>query len=189
AIVGVGQTPFVRKSGRTAWELALDASMAALEDAGIDPVDVDGLVRYALPTEYVSIPMMQRSLGIRELRYYGEAPLGGEATSAVVNHAVAAIAAGQASVVLVWRALNQSMGVRFGRADQRLPLVAGADDVVVPEDGENRSFTWPYGQMSPAHIFGLWARRYMYENGLGDADIAQALGTIAVQQRKYSNNN
>ena len=59
----------------------------------------------------------------------------------------------------------------------------------MPEDGENRSFTWPYGQMSPAHIFGLWARRYMYENGLDDADIARALGTIAIQQRQYANNN
>jgi acetyl-CoA acetyltransferase len=106
-----------------------------------------------------------------------------------VNLAVAAIAAKQASVVVVWRALNQSSGVRFGRADQRLPLQPGADDVVVPEDGENRSFTWPYGQMSPAHIFGLWARRYMYDNGLTDADITRALGTIAIQQRKYANNN
>jgi acetyl-CoA acetyltransferase len=189
AIVGIGQTQFSRSSGRTAWDLALEATLGALADAGVDPHQVDGLVRYALPTEYVSIPMMQRSLGIRELRYYGEAPLGGEATSAVVNHAVAAIASGQASVVVIWRALNQSSGVRFGRADQRLPLKRGEDDVVVPEDGENRSFTWPYGQMSPAHIFGLWARRYMYENGLSDQDIARALGTIAIQQRKYANNN
>jgi acetyl-CoA acetyltransferase len=189
AIVGIGQTQFSRNSGRTAWDLALEATLGALEDAGVDARDVDGLVRYALPTEYVSIPMMQRSLGVRELRYYAEAPLGGEATSAVVNLAVAAIAAKQASVVVVWRALNQSSGVRFGRADQRLPLQAGADDVVVPEDGENRSFTWPYGQMSPAHIFGLWARRYMYDNGLTDADLTRALGTIAIQQRKYANNN
>jgi acetyl-CoA acetyltransferase len=189
AIVGIGQTQFTRKSGRTAWELALSAGLDALADAGIDPAEVDGLVRYALPTEYVSIPMMQRSLGAHEVRYYGEAPLGGEATSAVVNHAVAAIASEQASVVLVWRALNQSTGVRFGRADQRLPPRPGEDDVVVPEDGENRSFTWPYGQMSPAHIFGLWSRRYMFENGLGDDDIARALGTIAIQQRAYANNN
>lgn len=189
AIVGIGQTRFERSSGRTAWDLALEATLAALDDAGIDAREVDGLIRYALPTEYVSIPMMQRSLGVRELRYYAEAPLGGEATSAVVNQAVAAIASGQASVVLAWRALNQSSGVRFGRADQRLPLQPGADEVQVPEDGENRSLTWPYGQMSPAHIFGLWARRYMYENGLNDADIARALGTIAVQQRQYANNN
>jgi acetyl-CoA acetyltransferase len=189
AIVGIGQTPFTRNSGRTAWDLALEATLAAIEDAGIDAREVDGLVRYALPTEYVSIPMMVRSLGIRELRYYAEAPLGGEATSAVLNHAVAAIASKQASVVVLWRALNQSGGVRFGRADQRLPLQAGEELVVVPEDGENRSLTWPYGQMSPAHIFGLWARRYMYENGLTDEDITRALGTIAVQQRAYANNN
>ena len=29
----------------------------------------------------------------------------------------------------------------------------------------------------------------MYDNGLTDADIARALGTIAIQQRKYANNN
>jgi len=189
AIVGIGQTRFERKSGRTAWDLALEASLAALADARIDPADVDGMVRYALPTEYVSIPMLQRSLGVRELRYYCEAPLGGEATSAVVNHAVAAIASGQASTVLVWRALNQSQGVRFGRADQRQPPQPGDADTVVAEDGENRSFTWPYGQMSPAHIFGLWARRYMYDNGLSDQDLTRALGTLAIQQRKYANNN
>jgi len=102
---------------------------------------------------------------------------------------VAAIASGQSSVVLIWRALNQSMGVRFGRADQRQPLVEGQEDIVVPEDGENRSFTWPYGQMSPAHIFGLWARRYAYDNGMSDADLTRALGTIAIQQRTYANNN
>jgi acetyl-CoA acetyltransferase len=133
--------------------------------------------------------MMQRSLGIRELRYYCEAPLGGEAAAAVANHAVAAIASDQASIVLLWRALNQSGGVRFGRADQRLPLREGEEEVVVPEDGENRSFTWPYGQMSPAHIFGLWARRYMYENGVCDEDMERALGTIVLQQRTYANNN
>jgi acetyl-CoA acetyltransferase len=189
AIVGIGQTRFSRKSGRTAWELALEAALGALADAGIDAREVDGLVRYALPTEYVSIPMMQRSLGISELRFYCEAPLGGEAAAAVVNQAVAAIASGQASVVLLWRALNQSSGVRFGRADQRLPLREGEEEVVVPEDGENRSFTWPYGHMSPAHIFGLWSRRYMYDNGVSDADMERALGAIAIQQRAYANNN
>ena len=133
--------------------------------------------------------MMQRSLGVRELRYYTEAPLGGEATAAVINHAAAAIASGQASIVLVWRALNQSSGVRFGRADQRLPLQPGRRRRHRAEDGENRSFTWPYGQMSPAHIFGLWARRYMYDNGLSDAELTRALGSLAIQQRKYANNN
>ena len=67
--------------------------------------------------------------------------------------------------------------------------VEGQEDMVVAEDGENRSFTWPYGQMSPAHIFGLWARRYTYDNGLTDEDMTRTLGTIAIQQRKYANNN
>ncbi|MDE3077581.1 MAG: lipid-transfer protein, partial [Chloroflexota bacterium] len=132
---------------------------------------------------------MVRSLGVRDLRYYCEAPLGGEAAAAVINHAAAAISSKQASVVVAWRALNQSTGVRFGRADQRLPLKPNEDNVVIPEEGDNRSFLWPYGLMSPAQQFGMWATRYAHVNGLTDDDLTRALGTIALQQRKNAKNN
>jgi 3-oxoacyl-[acyl-carrier-protein] synthase III len=40
AVAGIGQTHFARKSGRSAWDLALEATLGALQDAGIDPRDV-----------------------------------------------------------------------------------------------------------------------------------------------------
>ena len=44
AIVGIGETPSLRRSDRDIKQMALDAILEALTDAGIDPKDVDGIV-------------------------------------------------------------------------------------------------------------------------------------------------
>ena len=193
AIVGIVQTAYARALPGTAWELAIEAILAALADAGIDPADVDGMCRFAPPFETVSEPMLVRALGLRELRFFAESPLGGEALGAVIAHAAAAITAGLARTVVVYRALSQSRGGRFGRADGRGPgsgpaSGTGGDHVVVPEE-DNRSFAWPYGLMSPGQLFALWARRYTIVHGLSDEDLTRALGAIAVTQRRYANAN
>ena len=171
AIVGIGQTTYAKALPGTAWELAIEAILAALADAGIDPKDVDGLCRFAPPFETVSEPQLVRALGIGELTFFAESPLGGEALGAVIAHAAAAVKARLASTVVVYRALSQSTGGRFGRADSRGPGGTGAGagasagagtdpnaHVVVPEE-DNRSFAWPYGLLSPGQLFALWARR------------------------------
>ena len=199
AIVGIGQTGYAKALPGTAWELAVEAILAALADAGIDPKDVDGLCRFAAPFETVSEPQLVRALGIGELTFFAQSPLGGEALGAVIGHAAAAVTAGLASTVVVYRALSQSTGGRFGRADSRGPGGTGAGTgtgvgadpsahVVVAEE-DNRSFAWPYGLVSPGQLFALWARRYATVNRLTDEDLTQALGAIAVTQRRYANGN
>ena len=44
ALVGVGETDYVRGADKTVPELVLDASMAAITDAGLTPADVDGII-------------------------------------------------------------------------------------------------------------------------------------------------
>ncbi|HEX4087834.1 MAG TPA: hypothetical protein VHZ33_03905 [Trebonia sp.] len=197
AIVGIGQTDYAKALPGSAWELAIEAILAALDDAGIDPRDVDGLCRFAPPFETVSEPQLVRALGLGELTFFAESPLGGEALGAVIAHAAAAVKAGLARTVVVYRALSQSTGGRFGRADGRGPGGGGPGGagaagqeahVVVPEE-DNRSFAWPYGLMSPGQLFALWARRYAIVHGLTDEDLTGALGAIAVTQRRYANNN
>jgi acetyl-CoA acetyltransferase len=193
AIVGIGQTAYGKALPGTAWDLALEAILGALADAGLEPADVDGICRFAPPFESVSEPQLVRALGLPELRFFAESPLGGEALGAVLAHAAAAVTAGLASTVVVYRALSQSRGGRFGRADGRGPGGSGgaqdpAADVVVPEE-DNRSFAWPYGLMSPGQLFALWARRYAIVHGLSDEDLTRALGSIAITQRAYARGN
>src|ERR1700685_1649073 len=69
AIVGVGETEYSRRSGRTEWELANEAIAAALGDAGIDPLDVDGLVHSTY--ENVDDAMVLRTFGMT-LNYYSQ---------------------------------------------------------------------------------------------------------------------
>jgi acetyl-CoA acetyltransferase len=192
AIVGIGQTAYAKALPPAAWELAMEAVLAACADAGVDVAEVDGMCRFTAPFETVTEAQLVRGLGIRELSWFTQAAHGGEALGAVVMHAAAAVGAGLASTVVVYRALSQSKGGRFGRADSRGPGgggQGGADgDIVVPEQ-DNLSFAWPYGLMSPGQLFALWARRYAAVHGLSDEDLTRALGTIAVTQRQYANNN
>jgi acetyl-CoA acetyltransferase len=191
AIVGIGQTPYARALPASAWELAIDAVLAACADAGVDIADVDGMCRFTAPFETVSEAMLVRSLGIRELTFFAQAPHGGEALGAVVAHAAAAVSAGLAKVVVVYRALSQSKGGRFGRADRGLSGPSGAapaTDIVAPEQ-DNLSFAWPYGLMSPGQLFALWARRYAAVHKLKGDDLTRTLAAIAITQRQYANNN
>ena len=206
AIVGIGQTAYGKALPGTAWELAMEAVLAACADAGVDIAELDGMCRFTAPFETVTEAQLVRGLGIRELSWFTQAAHGGEALGAVVMHAAAAVSAGLASTVVVYRALSQSKGGRFGRADSRGPggeqggggrsgsgrRGAGAGqsggDIVVPEQ-DNLSFAWPYGLVSPGQLFALWARRYAAVHGLSDEDLTRALGTIAITQRRYANNN
>lgn len=186
AVVGIANTPYSFKSGATEWDLALDAILPALRDAQVDPAEVDGIVRYSY--DNVTQPMLVRSLGIRELRYYADVPIGGHASAAVVAQAAAAIAAGQASVVVVFRSLNERSGVRYGRAERN---IAPDGDVAVARGvgSPAGAFSGPYGLLSPGQVMALWTQRYMYENKMTERDLTNTLGTVAVQQREYAHNN
>jgi acetyl-CoA acetyltransferase len=192
AIAGIGQTAYGKGLPGTAWDLAMQAILSACADARLDVAEVDGICRFTAPFETVTEAMLVRGLGIRELSWFTQAPHGGEALGAVVMHAAAAVSAGLANTVVVYRALSQSTGGRFGRADGRGPGGAGDPgpdaDIVVPEQ-DNLSFAWPYGLMSPAQLFALWARRYAAVHGLTDEDLTRALGTIAITQRRFANAN
>ncbi len=47
AVVGIGETAYERGSDKSALALQLEASLRAIEDAGLEPKDIDGLLPYA----------------------------------------------------------------------------------------------------------------------------------------------
>src|SRR5262249_33799042 len=101
AIVGVGETRYVRRSGRPLLALMLEASRAALADAGVDAMAVDGLILPGL--EYAPLHELARNLGVRRQFFAAESFSAGAAVVGGMLLAAMAIDAGVATTVLCCR--------------------------------------------------------------------------------------
>ena len=108
AIVGIGETVYTRDSGRSELSMAVEAAKTAISDAGLEPKDIDGIVKFTAD----STPQgeLAACLGIPYLRYYGElGPLGGAACGLVIQAAMA-VSRGLANNVVVYRSVNGRSG-------------------------------------------------------------------------------
>jgi acetyl-CoA acetyltransferase len=171
AIAGIGTTDFSRDSGRSDLTLATQAVLAALDDAGADRSDIDGIVRCDM--DLVRHNDLAEALGLRELSYWGECGPGGAAPCAMVGQAVGAILSGQASTVVVFRSLNGRSGRRYGAA----PTAAG--QAIVGGNVSYDEFFLPHGLLTAGQMFALMARRHMIEYG----STPEQLGAIALACR------
>jgi acetyl-CoA acetyltransferase len=180
AIAGIGQTEFSKNSGRSELQLAAEASKAALDDAGIDPADVDGMITFTLdPSDEIGLG---RCLGVKDLAYTTRIPGGGAASVATVYQAMAAVTSGIAEVILIWRAMNERSAYRFGQ-----PLVPPSGGVVNVAGNGTGSLLWcmPFGAQTPASWEALASQHYMETFGVTNQD----LGHVSVAQRKHAATN
>jgi acetyl-CoA acetyltransferase len=113
AIVGIGQTPFARSLGRSEYDMALEAILAACADAGIAPSEIDGTVRYDMET--TDEEQLLAALGKPELRWFASSAWGGGGSASVIVLAATAIAAGMARTVLVWRSRARGKNSVYGQ--------------------------------------------------------------------------
>ncbi|MCW2495139.1 lipid-transfer protein [Jatrophihabitans sp.] len=180
SISGIGATDFSRKSGRSVVALASEAATRAIADAGLERSDIDGLVR----SDYDAVQHndLAYALGMDNISYWGATGVGGAAPCGMVAQAVAAIVSGQATNVLVYRALNGRSGLRFGRGTA-MQQAAGAPRL--GGGGSYDEYFLPYGLLAPGQMFALIAQRHMYEFGTTSDD----LGRIAVAVRQRANSN
>jgi acetyl-CoA acetyltransferase len=74
-IVGIGHTEYAKDSGRSEMRLACEAICQAVEDAGLQTADIDGMVKYRMDNN--DPVLLARALGIPRLRYFAEMPYGG----------------------------------------------------------------------------------------------------------------
>jgi acetyl-CoA acetyltransferase len=177
AVVGVGQTEFSKAAGRSETQLASEAIVAALQDAGISVAEVDGLVSYTIdPVEETELV---RGLGIPEIGFSSRVPYGGGGSQGVVLHAAAAIASGAAKVVVAYRAIKARSGARFGRAS-----VGGSP---TSSHSGTTAMQWcsPFGVLTPAAWMSLNATRYMHAFDVTSEDFGRAV----VQFREYGATN
>src|SRR5579863_7943018 len=168
AIVGIGATDFSRDSKRSAVTLATQASLAAIDDAGLKPADIDGIVR--CNHDQVTHNALAASIGIPNLTYWGETGPGGVAPCAMLGQAVGAILSGQAQAVLAFRSLNGRSEVRYGAGVQ----VPGAQEV--GGFGTYDEFYLPYGLLAAGQLFALMAQRHMIQFGT----TSEQLGALAM---------
>jgi acetyl-CoA acetyltransferase len=174
AIAGIGATEFSRRSGRSVLALAARACAAAVTDAGLEPAEVDGIVR--CEQDVVLHNDLADVLGLPALNYWGSTGTGGSAPAGMIAQACAAVAAGLATSVLVFRSLNGRSGARYGRGEQ---------GDVTGGNGSYDEFFVPFGLVAPGQMFALIAQRHMYEFGT----TPEQLGAIAVTCRERANAN
>ncbi|GHF93264.1 lipid-transfer protein [Streptomyces filamentosus] len=174
AVAGIGATEFSKDSGRSELSLAVEAVRAALDDAGLAPGDVDGLVTFTMDTN-PEITVAQAA-GIGELSFFSRVHYGGGAACATVQQAALAVAAGVAEVVVCYRAFNERSGRRFGSGVQRREPSA---------EGAALGWQLPFGLLTPASWVAMAAQRYLYEYGL----TPEVFGHVAVTDRRYAATN
>src|SRR5262249_44385843 len=155
---------------------ALEASKLALDDAGLRPSDVDGMMKWSI--QVTSENAIARSLGVPNLRFFGEVGYGGGGGCGVVAHAAAGIAAGLARCALISRPRNRGSGGRpwAGTSRER--------DQSTADTNETALFS-PYGFVRPADQVAMFARRFLHERGY----TTRHLGWIAVAMRRHATNN
>lgn len=170
AIVGIGATEFSKDSGRSELQLAAEASLAAIRDAGLTPADIDGMVTFQ---QDVSDELrLGRTLGIDELHFAARTPWGGALSYGTLQVAAAALAAGEATNVLIYRAFNERSRTRFGQPRQQGQLPDG-------------NWVLPFGVDSVPKIFALAYGRYLDRYGHTNTD----LGHYAVAARAWAATN
>ncbi len=176
AIVGIGQTEFSKRSGRTELRLAIEAIGAALDDCGLQASDVDGMSLYTMENNPANEVI--HNLGGGDLRFFSRIHYGGGAACAPIHQAAMAISSGAAEVVVCYRAMNERSEQRFGSGIQNRPNAPKTEDV---------HFGWyaPFGLLTPAAWVAMFAQRYLHTYGATTEDF----GRIAVADRKHAATN
>jgi acetyl-CoA acetyltransferase len=171
AIVGIGQTEFAKQIDRPESQLACEAVVAALRDAGIAPSEVDGLSSYTMET--TDEVTMAKNIGAGDVTYFSQVGYGGGAGCAAVGHAAMAIATGQADVVVAWRSRKRGAATSrpWASTPTSLPIQA--------------QWTRPHGLLRPVDEVAMLARRYLHEYGGGREQLAE----VAMAIRAHANRN
>jgi acetyl-CoA acetyltransferase len=171
AIVGIGQTEFGKGLAESELSLACRAISAALDDCGIAPAEVNGLVSFTMePNREVDVA---RSVGLGDITFFSQIGFGGGAGCGTVVHAAMAVATGQCDVAVAWRARKRAAKSSrpWAQTPQRI------DD----------QWQWsrPWGLLRPVDEIAMLARRYLHDYGA----TRDHLANVALAFRKHANRN
>lgn len=148
----------------TAMSLACEAAVLALADAGLTGADADGIAAVLPPADVAF------TLGMRP-RWIDGTNVGGCSYMLHVRHAVAALDAGQANVVVIAHGESGRSGLGPGwTLDATSPAA---------------QFEVPYGVTGTYSYFTLPVIAYLNKHGLSPEDLAE----VPVAQSRWANRN
>ena len=169
-ISGVGLTSFGRHEGKSSLDLMTMAASAALDDAGLERREVDGLVcGYSTTMPHIMLStLFAEHFGVQP-RYAHAAQVGGATGFALIMLAHLVVSGGAADHVLVVAGENRLSGQTRDMTMQTLAQAGHA------------RYEVPLGATIPAY-YGLVASRYMHEFGATERDLAE----LAVLMRQHA---
>jgi len=181
-ISGIGQSAIGRRLGRGELDLTIEASLAAIADAGLTVADIDGLAAY--PGNMMGdtsgnagpgTPTVQDALRL-SLNWHSGSPEGPAQIQAAIN-AVMAVSFGLARHVLVYRTVTESTAQGTG----------GRAGIGVGTAGIRGPFQWslPFRAYSAANWLAMNAQRHFHEFGTTREQLAQ----IALNGRRNAERN
>ena len=169
AISGVGETAYTRGTPKSGLALQLEASLAAIADAGLDARDIDGVVPYfpggGIAEDFIA------NLGLPDLTLSVFVPMGGATCVAAIQTAAMAVATGVCKHVLISVGRTGYSGARVSTRLQQFPQFALAAE-----------FEAPIGMFAPAQLYAQGARRHMELYGT----TARHFAEIAVVTRQHA---
>ena len=160
AIVGVGETPYTRGSGRSTRAMGTAAVRAAIADAGLKPAEIDGMLSYQ-SGDSTFAPFIAGDLGIR-LNFYMDVFGGGSSTEALIGIAIGVIAAGMCKTVAIFRSMNGYSQVRIGGTGARSAPPVNGDML------HSRAYGW----QSAGQMFAPTFMRHMHDYGTRPEQVA-----------------
>ncbi|WP_420625644.1 thiolase C-terminal domain-containing protein [Candidatus Poriferisodalis sp.] len=178
AIVGVAETDYMRGTSLSVPELVLEATMAAIADAGLDPSEIDGILP---PPGFISSEEIAANLGARDIRYAVTVHMGGASPVAALQSATMAIAAGVATNVVITMGWNgySAMRPRPETRPTKRRLEPG------PFVDVSRNFYAPYGVRSAVQWYSMYIQRYVDLYDVEPTDAAQ----VALTCREHAHLN
>lgn len=167
AIVGAAESDLGEvEPGLTPVDLMRQASLRALEDAGVALAEVDGLFAASTQLPWASVNLGE-ALGVAP-RLSDSTQVGGSSPIAHLNHARAAIGAGLCDVALIaYGSTQRSVGRANASVQEISPWEA------------------PYAPMLPVAAYALAAARHMHEFGTTREQLAE----VAVAARAWARGN
>ncbi|MFT5448932.1 MAG: acetyl-CoA acetyltransferase [Gammaproteobacteria bacterium] len=173
AICGVGETSYRRGSQETTRSLATWAIGNAMQDAGLNAADIDGMLDYS-GNDSTFANFVAGDLGIR-LNFYMDVHGGGSSIEALIGIAMGVIEAGMCKTVAIFRSMNGYSQVRIGGTGARSAVPIVGDQI------HHRAYGW----QSAGQMFAPTFLRHMYDYGTTSEQVAH----VKVAHSKHASNN